>query len=71
MLHITSFAPDCNPRATQEPEIGDVAELPPALDPARYPIIAEHFYGWRPVGMVAAQIVQALSPPAPFHEVGQ
>ena len=38
-------------------EIGGIAELPPALDPARYPIIAEHFYAWRPVGAAAAEIV--------------
>lgn len=37
-----------------------VADLPPNLDPARCPIIATHFYGWRPVGDVAAVIVSDL-----------
>lgn len=68
MSNVTPFSPDFN---HARPELGVDVEIPPTLDPARYPIIAEHFFGWRPVGVVAAQIVQALSPPAPFHEVGQ
>ena len=45
---------------SQGPEAGHNAGLPPGLDPARSPIIAEHFFGWRPVAVVAAQIVQDL-----------
>ena len=37
--------------------------LPPGLDPARHPIIATHFYGWRPVGEIVAEVVMRLRPP--------
>lgn len=29
--------------------------------PARCPIIAAHFYGWRPVGDIAAQVLQEVA----------
>ena len=60
MQNLILRKPDCNPFGQIGPEIGDVVELPPGLDPARYRIIAEHFYGWCPVGVVAAQIVADL-----------
>ena len=60
MLDISPLATDCNP-ATQGPEIGDFVELPPGLDPVRHRIIAEHFFGFRPVGAIAAEIIQDLA----------
>ena len=71
MPNVTLHSPDCNYLGQDRAEIGDDAELPPGFHPERYPIIAEHFFGWRPVGVVAAQIVQDLFPPAPLHEVEQ
>ena len=60
MLNVTPQQPEINP--TQGPEIGDVVELPPGLDLARYRIIAEHFFGFRPVGAItAAEIIQDLA----------
>ena len=32
--------------------VGDAAELPVGLDPQQLPIIAAHWFGWRPVGDV-------------------
>lgn len=32
----------------QEPEAGDIAELPPGFDPLRFPIISRHFLGIDP-----------------------
>ena len=37
------------------------AEFPEGLDPVRHRIIATHVFGWRPVGVVAAQVVQDLA----------
>ena len=41
-------------------ELSDIGQLPFGLDPKRFPIIAEHFFGWCPVGVVAAEIVNDL-----------
>ena len=46
--------------ATQGPEIGGAVDLPLDFDPRRLPTIATHFFGWRPVGAVAAEVVQDL-----------
>ncbi len=32
--------------------VGDAVKLPVGLDPQQLPIIAAHFYNWRPVGDV-------------------
>ena len=32
--------------------VGDAVKLPVGLDPQQLPIIAAHFYNWRPVGNV-------------------
>ena len=41
-------------------DAGTHAELPLGFDPERWPIIATHFFGWRSVGNIAAQIVQDI-----------
>lgn len=61
MDNVNALAIDCNRLGSDRPEIGVAVALPANLDPARCPIIAEHFFGWRPVGVVAAQIVQDLT----------
>ena len=58
MLNITPPKLDCNLIGQIGPKI---AELPVGLDPRRLPIIATHFFGWRPVGDVVAQMVQDLT----------
>ncbi len=45
----------------QEPEAGANVGLPPGLDPVRHSIILLHWFGRRPVGAVAAQVVQDLA----------
>ena len=57
MQNIATRAAERNPIAPA-PDVGDVADLPVGFDPACHPIIATHFYGWRPVAIVAAQVVQ-------------
>ena len=57
IIHLPS---EGNPRVEISPEIGGFAELPVGLDPQEFPIIAAHFYNWRPVGIVAAEIVSDL-----------
>ena len=56
--------------APQQPEIKHPAQgsdvvaaggLPVDFDPERFPIIATHVYGWRPITIVAAQVVQDLT----------
>lgn len=42
-------------------EIDTPAEFPEGLDPVRHRIIATHVFGWQPVGVVAAQVVQDLT----------
>ncbi len=61
MGHLNPQQPEIkhHPQGGGDAVVGDDA-LPLNLDPARCPIIAAHFYGWRPVGVVAAQIVQDL-----------
>lgn len=49
-----------SPRITND-EIGGDVELQANLDPVHHRIIAEHFFGWRPVGAVAAQVLQDLT----------
>ena len=58
IIHLPS---EDNPRAEISPEIGGFAELPVGLDPQEFPIIAAHFYNWRSVSAVAAQVVQDLA----------
>ena len=60
MLNIATRAAECK-ACSQGPGAGHNAGLPPGLDPARCPIIAEHWFGWRPIGAVAAQVVQDLA----------
>ena len=69
---VVTFSSDFN--HDNRPELGDDAEIPRDFDPATFPIIARHFYGWCPVGAVAAgDIVKGLHgdhfPPSPVHEV--
>ena len=59
MPYLLPLAPERNP-ATQRIEIGVGVEIPSDLDPAVSPIIAQHWFGWRPVGEVAAVIVSDL-----------
>ncbi len=35
--------------------------LPAGLNPQQLPILATHFFGWRPLGAVAADVVQDLT----------
>ena len=35
----------------QEGELRDIAKLPFGLDPQQSPIIAQHWFGWRPAGV--------------------
>ena len=60
MSNVAPFAPDFNHSGHDRPEIGVDVELPDGLDPVRHSIIAEHWFGWRPVSVVAAQVVQDL-----------
>ncbi len=48
---------------SQGPDLGRIAELPVGFDPQRFPIIAQHFFGWRPIGEIAAEVVMRLRPP--------
>ena len=59
MLDISPLATDCNHQ--DRPDDGGAVELPAGLDPQEFPIIAAHFYNWRSVGAVAAQVVQDLA----------
>lgn len=61
MLDISPLATDCKPASHDRSESGDVAELPNGLDPVRHRIICEHFFGFKPVGAIAAEIVQDLA----------
>ena len=45
---------------TPAPDVGDVGDLPVGFEPRRYPIIAEHWFNWRPIGVITAQVVQDL-----------
>ena len=60
MPHITTLAPDCKPTGLDRPENGHNAGPDLGLDPERHRIILQHWFGWQPVGVVAAQIVQDL-----------
>ncbi len=51
---ITARAPESNPQPAAD-------SLPNGFDPVASPIIALHFYGWRPLGAVAADVVQDLT----------
>lgn len=69
MRSITPRQPEINP-ATRRPEIGNAAELPAGLDPARHRIIAIHFFGWRSVGVASKAATDArYLPPPPLYEV--
>ena len=60
-MHKITLAPiEINP-ATHGSEIGNVAESEGGFDAAAFPILAEHWFGWRPVGDVAAEVVQDLA----------
>ena len=58
MRPIALFELDCKTAGTPAP---DPSDIPPGLDPQRSPIIAQHWFGWRPVGVVAAQVLQDLT----------
>lgn len=64
MLRIAHARRSVNSHAPQASDgadgVGDEA-LPVGLDPQQSPIIATHFYGWCPVGDIAAEIVQDLA----------
>ena len=51
MLHITPLAPDCKPANHALPEVGVDAALLANLDPVRYRIILEHWFGIRAAGV--------------------
>ncbi len=42
-------------------DIDTPAEFNDGLDPVRHRIIALHFFGWHPVGAIAAQVLQDLA----------
>ena len=42
-------------------DIGAHAELPADFDPLQYPILGRHWFGFKPIGAVAAEIVQDLT----------
>ena len=68
MLNIATRAAE-RKACSQRPEAGHNAGLPPGLDPARCPIIAEHFFGWRPIGEIAGEVVMRLQPPREMPEL--
>ena len=37
-------------------------DLPLGLDPNQHPVIAQHFFGWRPIGQITSEIVDRLAP---------
>ncbi len=47
-------------RATESPSHYPFDELPADFDPADHPIISHHFFGLRPIGEVAAEVVSSL-----------
>ena len=62
-MHKITLAPiEINP-ATQGSEIGNVAESSAGFDAAAFPILAEHWFGWRPIDAIAAEVVMRLQPP--------
>ncbi len=61
MHNLISPLPECKPADQSGPENGDIAEIPVGLDPERHRIILKHWFGWRPVGAVVADVVQDLA----------
>ena len=53
--------PEFKPVGRSGPENGVIAKFPVGFDPVANPILAEHFFGWRPLGAVAADVVQDLT----------
>ncbi len=41
-------------------DAGTRADLPVNFDPDQYPILSEHWFGWQPLGGIAAKIVRGL-----------
>ena len=39
----------------------DPSNIPPGFDARTYPILSQHWFGLRPVGAIAAQVVQELA----------
>ncbi len=58
MRDITLFELGCKTAGTLA---ADPRDIPPGFDPRKFPILSEHWFGWRPVGVVAAQVVQDLA----------
>ena len=61
MHNLIPSLPECKPVGRSGPENGDIATVPVGLDPEHHRIILAHWYGWRPVGVVAAEIVADLT----------
>lgn len=53
----TSPAPKFKPDAARLKR----AVAPADFDPTAYPIIAQHFFGWRPVGEFAVDVVDRVT----------
>ena len=58
MTYIASLEPDCKAPFTPTP---DPNGIPSGFDPRKFPILSEHWFGLRPVGAIAAQVVQELA----------
>ena len=59
MLYLLPPPANCNHKPQ---ETGALASLPPDFDYQQYPILAAHWFNWRPVGKVAARIIQRKQP---------
>ena len=57
MLYIPPPLENCN---TEILDSGEYADLPADFDANRLPIIARHWFGWEPIGVAAARVVQDI-----------
>ena len=61
MLYVLPSPANCNHKPQ---ETGALANLPLDFDCQQYPILATHWFGWEPVGEVAARLIQRKRPDA-------
>ena len=59
--HISHLTSKSKPPQPAHHDLVDTDEIPADFDVAAFPILAEHWFGWRPVSVVAAQVVQDLA----------
>ncbi len=57
MLYLLPPLENCN---KENMDAGTQADLPADFDTKRLPIVARHWFGWEPIGTVAARVVQDI-----------